>query len=345
METQKTGAYLLLALAAVKLIVDAALVVVIGGLLILFGLQFPHTARLDSLWLTQKLHLWGDPALAVVASKFGWTWPAPAISFLPVGGGFLVLAVKIGWDAMLRRFTRLVRKRFPLPEKSLALSTSASSQGISVSSTLLALAAVSDKALAKIQRKYTRVERQLAAAKPRWCAFLSVGVVEAEEMKQGVDADSVARSFKACEAMLEEIFRLTGVWKEAWTPENVMVCYQDVDRALDAAQHALKGLDDFNARHNELSLPFRLCCGINEGNVVIFEDSKLQRVADRVIDVAGHMQKRARPNTLWLSSEVYDRLQQKSGFRPARAQVDGFEVFEWSAAQAHPAGLRAVPAA
>ncbi|HET7840726.1 MAG TPA: hypothetical protein VFM21_03935, partial [Terriglobia bacterium] len=172
---------------------------------------------------------------------------------------------------------------------------------------------------------------RLAATKPRWCAFLSIGVVDAEAMKQGEDPEKITRSFGAYERMLEEIFRLTGAWKEAWTPDGVMVCYLDAYLAVDAAQRALKGLEDFNRDHNEIAQPFRVCCGLNEGNVVIFEDSKLQKVADRVIDVAGHMQKKARANSLWLSSEVYDRLEMKSGFYPAMAQVDGYTVLEWRA--------------
>jgi class 3 adenylate cyclase len=329
--SKKSGAYLLLALSAIKFIANVAFVAAIGALLVLFGLQFPHAAKLDSLWLVQKLHLWGDPALAEVASEFDWAWPSTGISFLPIGGGFVVLAAKIGWDTLMLWLTRFVQKQFPLPDESLALSASASSQGISVSSTLLALAAVSDKAMAKIQRRYVRVERQLSATKPRWCAFLSVGVVDAEEMKLGAPPEKVTRSFNAYEEMLEEVFRFTGAWKEAWTPEGVMVCYHDVRNALHAAQSVLKGLESFNTRHNELPHPFRVCCGLNEGAVVIFEDSKLQNVADRVIDVAGHMQKKAQPNSLWLSSEVYDRLEEKAGFHRANAQVDGFTVFEWRA--------------
>ncbi len=109
-----------------------------------------------------------------------------------------------------------------------------------------------------------------------------------------------------------------------------MVCYLDVHPAVDAAQRVLKGLEGFNHNLNELAHPFRACCGVNEGDVIIFEGSKLQKVADRVIDVAGHMQKNASPNSLWLSSEVYDRLEEKPGFHPANAQVDGFAVFEWN---------------
>jgi class 3 adenylate cyclase len=326
---RKLGAYLLLTLAATKFAADAVLWAAIIAFLIMFGLQFPHSASMDSLWLVEKLHLWGDPILGQAASKLGWNWSTKEFGFLPIGAGFVVLAVKMVFDTVMLKLKFFVERWRPLPDETLALSAAASSKGISVSSTLLALAAVNAKAMEKIQRRYARVGHRLEMTKHRWCVFLSIGVVDAIEMKQGADPEAVSRSFKAYEAMLEEDFRLTGAWKEAWTPEGVMVCYQDVGHALDAAQRVLKGLESFNTNLNELSQPFRVCCGMNEGEVAIFEDSKLQKVSDRVIDVAGHMQKHARPNTLWLSSEVSDRLDQKSGFHPALEQVDGFSVYEW----------------
>ena len=331
MENKKFSAYLLLALGAIKFIADAALWAAIGAQLTLFGLQFPHASKLDSLWLIQGLHTWGDPALAVVASKFDWAWPSNGISLLPIGGGFVLLAAKQGLDALIVWLTGFVQKRLPLPDEAQALSTSASSMGISVSSTLLALAAVSDKARVKIQRRHARVARLLSESKRRRCAFLSIGIADAVEIKQGADPEKVAHSFNAYEEMLEEVFQLTSAWKEAWTPDGVMVCYLDVRNALDAAQRVLKGLKAFNANRNELRQPFRLRCGLNEGEVVIFEDSRLEKVADHVIDVAGHMQKNARLNSVWLSSEVYDRLEEKSGFHPANESVDGLAVLEWCA--------------
>jgi len=330
-DNKKHGAYFLLALGAIRFIADAALWAAIGALLILFGLQFPHAPKLDSLWLIQRLRAWGDPVLAVVASKLGWAWPATGTSFLPIGGGFVLLAAKQGLDALMLWLTGLVQKRFPLPEEAEALSSSASSMGISVSSTLLALAAVSDKARMKIQRRHARVARLLDESKRRRCAFLSVDVVDAIEMKLGADPEKVTHSFNAYEEMLEEVFQLTGAWKEAWTPDGVMVCYLDVRNALNAAQRVLKGLKALNTNLHELPHPFRVRCGLNEGEVVIFEDSKLEKVADHVIDVAGHMQKNARLNSLWLSSEVYDGLEEKSGFHPADARVDGLTVLEWHA--------------
>jgi class 3 adenylate cyclase len=320
-----------LALGAIKLIADAALWAAIGAMLILFGLQFPHPAKLDSLWLIQRLHAWAGPMLVAVGSVFDWAWPSNGISPLPVVTGFLVLAAKQGWDALVQWLTGLVRRKLPLPDETESLSSSASSMGISVSSTLLALAVVSDKARLKIERRRDRVARLLEESKRRQCAFLSIDVVDPVEMKQGADPEKVAHSFNAYEEMLDEIFRLTSAWKEAWTTDGVMVCYLDVGHALDAAQRVLVELKAFNSGHNELRQPFRVRCGLNEGEVIIFEDSKLEKVADHVIDVAGHMQKNARPNSLWLSSEVYDRLEQKSGFRPANAQVDGLTVLEWRA--------------
>lgn len=329
MKKQKVGAYLLLILAAIRFVAGTALILAIGALLVLFALQFPHPAKWDSSWPVEHLRHWGDPAMAWVAAKFGWTWPTDAISLLPIGVGFGLLVMKVILDAVFGGIKQIIQKSYPLPEESLALSSSASSKGISVSSTLLALAAVSDKANAKVRRRFERMGQKLDHTKRRWCAFLSVAVVNALEMKQDANPEKVARSFDAYEAMLEEIFRLTGAWKKAWTTDGVMVCYLETGHALEAAQRVLEGLENFNANLNELPQPFCASCGLNEGDVAIFEDSKLQKVADRVIDVAGHMQKHARPNTLWLSSEVYDRLEKKSGFCSAAAQVDGFKVFEW----------------
>ena len=331
MVSNKSRAYLRLGLGAARFIIDVSLVVAICGLLALFGLQFPHASKLDSLWLIREAHAWGDAALGTVASKLGWTWPSSDISLLPIGGGFILWAAKRGLDALMARLNNLLHRRLALPEEAQILSASASSKGISVSSTLLALAAYSDKAREKIQRRHARVARLLREAKRRRCAFLSIDVVDAIEMKQGGDPEKIAHSFGAYEEMLEEIFQLCGAWKEAWTPDGVMVCFLEARHAVDAAQRLLKGLETFNACRNELPCPFRVRCGLNEGEVVIFEDSKLEKVVDHVIDIAGHMQKKARPNALWLGSEVCERLEGPSGFRPVNAQVDGLRVYEWSA--------------
>ena len=286
--------------------------------------------RREAFWLTQQLHSWGDPALAAAAVRAGWNWPSSDISLLPLGAGFAVWVLKRVFDAVTSWATGVVQKHLSLPVEAQALSASASSMGISVSSTLLALAAVSETARQKIQRRHARVARLLQETKRRPCTFLSIDVVDATEMRAGEDPAVVAASFDAYAEMLEAVFELCSAWKKAWTPDGIMVCFLDIRHGVEAAQRVIKGLRDLNIAGNQLRLPFRVRCGLNEGEIVIFEDSKLEKVADQVIDVAGHMQKKARPNCLWLSSEVFERLEDKSGFRPTNTQVDGHEVREWS---------------
>jgi class 3 adenylate cyclase len=329
MDNIERGNYSRKALRVFKLTADAACVAAIGGMLILFGLQFPHAPKLDSLWLVELIRACGDPFLFRLAEALGIVWPSSSISLLPVAAGFAVLLAKQGLDALIVWLADRIEKRFPSPEMADSLSATSSSGGISVSSTTFALAATSEKAKAKILRRHARVARLLSEAKHRRCVFLSIDVVDPNGMKKGMASDPITRSFGAYEEMLEEVFQLTHPWKEAWTPDGVMVCFLEEQPALDAAQRVLRGLKVLNSGRNELSVPFRVRCGLNEGEVVIFEDSRLEKVADHVIDVAGHMQKHARPNSLWLSAELYDRMQEKTGFHPANAHVDGLSVFEW----------------
>jgi len=109
----------------------------------------------------------------------------------------------------------------------------------------------------------------------------------------------------------------------------VMSCFLDRELGVAAAQQVLSSLGKFNADENQMRMPFEVRCGLNEGEVLIFDDSQLEKVADRTIDVAGHMQKFAAVNTLWLSADVYGKLEHKENFQPVESEVDGFAVFEW----------------
>ena len=110
----------------------------------------------------------------------------------------------------------------------------------------------------------------------------------------------------------------------------LMICYLNREDAIKAAQTILEQLLVFNHRDNALKTAFDVRCGINEGDVVVFEDSDLEKLVEHVIDVAGHMQKHAKPRTLRLSKDLYDVLQDTIGFRPTGEEVDGYQTYEWS---------------
>jgi len=50
-----------------------------------------------------------------------------------------------------------------------------------------------------------------------------------------------------------------------------------------------------------------------------------------VIDVAGHLQKVAKPDSIAISQTCIEPLQQRDGFNNAGREVDGFAIYEWSA--------------
>jgi class 3 adenylate cyclase len=192
-----------------------------------------------------------------------------------------------------------------------------------------AITADSERARAALLKRYREIENALKSARRKRCTFLSLDVVGSTQMKVGEKETDVAVTFQAYMEMLKTIFEQYGAWKVAWTPDGAMVCFLQLDLAVAAAQRVLQGLKHFNDNENRLKIPFRVRCGLNEGEVPIFEDSRLESVADRVVDVAGHMQKQGPPNALWLSAEALNSLADKSGFRPTGQSVDGFEAWEW----------------
>lgn len=317
----KTRSIALFTLSAVHRIVGISLSVTAVAFLVLFGLQFGHSPKLDTTWIIAHLHEYGDPVLGELASWVSLSWPPPPTSIYY----FPVLAAGAFWGANLAFGAAILRARRKVSK----------ALGGPVEGGLAAAGGGERAADTEAQRKdllkrYREIEEALKAAKRKHCTFLAVDIVGSTEMKKGESEDAIAATFQAYEEMLRNIFEEFAAWKQAWTPDGVMICFLQSDFAVGAAQRILHSLPKFNQESNHLKTPIRVRCGVNEGEVPIYEDSRLEKVADRIIDVAGHMQKRGAPNTLWLSKEAHDLLAEKSGFRPNGQEVDGYVVYEWN---------------
>jgi len=318
-------------LRAVQRVVGWALILGILGFLILFGLQIRHSILLDSTRPIIYLHHLGDPVISEIGEWAGWSWPAAGVSFLPLILAFATWVVKVGVDAALLRLQRLVGK---------------AKRAVTADGTLPDLAGLggvpadSEHAREELLKRYRQIEDALKASKRKSCAFLSIDVVGSTQMKEGEAETAIQATFQAYEEMLNQIFDQHGAWKVAWTPDGVMVCFLQLDLAVAAGQRVLQNLRKFNEAHNKLRTSFRVRSGLNYGEVAIFEDSKLERIADHVIDVAGHMQKEGSPNSLWVGEEVYNLIADKADFRLVGDQVDGLPVYEWSLDPARPRPAR-----
>jgi class 3 adenylate cyclase len=319
--------FVLFPLTTFRRIVDYALIVAILGTLLLFGLQFPHAQKLDATWLVIRLHRFGDPFITAAGWPFKLSWPPAAPpSFFPLGVALALWLVKIAFDATLNSVESFARKLFPPPAlaKDSMRGPDLTAEGADM------ISPMTEQEREELLRRYREIQKALTSSKRKKCTFLAIDVVGSTKMKVGERDTDIAATFQAYEEMLKKTFDKFGAWKQAWTPDGVMICFLEAELAIGAGQSILMSLPKFNEHENKLRTPFSVRCGLHFGEVTIFEDSKLEKVADHVIDVAGHLQKMGSPDTLALSADVYNLLSEKAGFHATQQLVDGYEVYSWA---------------
>ncbi|NNF14703.1 MAG: guanylate cyclase [Gemmatimonadetes bacterium] len=186
-------------------------------------------------------------------------------------------------------------------------------------------------------RQMVEAKRELDAMS-KDVAFLALDVVESTNMKLGEDPAFVEHDFREFKTMVEaEVFR--GLLKSAWTPDGAMMCFDSLERAIRAAQDMLRQLPVFNADTRMMGTPFRVRCGVNSGRVPYDPDTPMEAMSHNVIDVAGHMQKYADPDTIYIAGDLVRQKAEKLGFDPADTEVDGHEVYVWRGPSADRTGV------
>jgi class 3 adenylate cyclase len=177
------------------------------------------------------------------------------------------------------------------------------------------------KLFAETKKKLDAMGRDLA--------FLSIDVVDSTGMKQDEEKASAEHDFMEYKRFVDSKLTSNGALKSAWTPDGVMSCFASIDSAVRAARELIQGLDAFNKNVKTMRQNFRVRCGINHGYVYFDESVPMEEMSDRVIDIAGHMQKYAPPNTICVAKPAVEPMQERQGFAPAGNVVDGYEVYVW----------------
>src|SRR4030095_3512961 len=98
-----------------------------------------------------------------------------------------------------------------------------------------------------------------------------------------------------------------------WTPDGVMACFAHVEDACQSGKDVIKSLKVFNSEVKLSKADFSVRCGVNAGLVYFDDSTPLERISDRVIDVAGHMQKNAEPNTVLVARKILEPLRALGG--------------------------------
>jgi class 3 adenylate cyclase len=175
------------------------------------------------------------------------------------------------------------------------------------------------KLFAETKRKLDSMGRDLA--------FLSIDIVDSTGMKENEEKAAIEYDFKQYKQYVEEIIRSNGALKYSWTPDGVMICFKTADDAVKSAREVIEGLEDFNAHVKTMKRNFIVRCGINAGYVYFDESLPMEEMSDRVIDIAGHMQKHSAPNTISIAKPIVEPLQSRSGFVRTAKVIDGYEVY------------------
>ena len=160
-------------------------------------------------------------------------------------------------------------------------------------------------------------------------AFLSIDVVGSTLMKEDEDAEIASRDFSRYMAMVDGIIERHGFLKASWTPDGVMICFPETEQAVAAGQEVLRSLEHFNREIKAMRADFKVRIGINSGQVLYDEAVPMEEMSDRVIDIAGHMQKYAQESSIYINQRALEGNTTDSGFQPANTEVDGCEVLMW----------------
>lgn len=177
------------------------------------------------------------------------------------------------------------------------------------------------KDFASIKRELEKIGRDLA--------FLAIDVADSTGMKVGEDPAIVEHDFLEYHNYVDAKFKDHGLIKAAWTPDGVMACFNNIEDAVQAAKDILNGLDYFNKNVKSMKRDFTLRCGVNGGHVFYDDSIPLEQFSDRVIDIAGHMQKYAPPNSILIAKQMIEPVKSRDNFSSTERVVDGLEVCEW----------------
>ena len=186
---------------------------------------------------------------------------------------------------------------------------------------------------AELLRAFAEAKKKLDAF-GREVAFLSVDVVGSTAMKEREDNAAIQYDFAEYRKLVEAVFDTHGILKTAWTPDGVMACFPTIDQAVLAGKDVILALDAFNQNVKLMRENFSVRCGVNAGYVHFDESTPLAAMSDRVIDIAGHMQKYAEPNSVAVARKVIEPLRNPEGFTPIDKVVDGYEVAHWTPGKA-----------
>ena len=288
----------------------------------LFALPLFRPEAYRGLFLVRWLHEAVDPLLVVATGLINVNTTYRNFNFLLIGLALLTYIVAQVLIGRLEGLEGWIRK--PLLTKPAVAGVASAGARMPQGTTALGRG---DSRMSLL-RDYAAAKRMLSEVKKE-LAFLSIDVVGSTKMKLGEDKITIEHAFSEYKKFLDRLFREYRAYKVAWTPDGVMSCFPSVEDASTMGRKLLVELDWFNHDVHQLRTKFHVRCGLNFGEVLVPDNKPLEEISDETIDVAGHLQKYAGVDSLWVTGDVYRGLVDREGFARMDRQVDNHDVYAW----------------
>lgn len=258
---------------------------------------------------------------AVIPYKFG------SFDATPYYIAILMLLFNWTWKALARRLRIDI---MTAEELETVAEAEEAVRNADVAGKLAALDAASPSEREQVLEVYAQAKKILEGQK-RMLSFLAVDVVNSTGMKQGEDPAVSERDFRQYRKLVEGAINAHKPLKAAWTPDGVMICFGSLPDAVRAGQALIGGLENFNSSVRTMRSEFKVRCGVNSGPVMYDDAMKMEEMADAAIDLTGHMQKYAEPNSIYAARNLIASQGTGLGFVPVETKVDGLDVSRWPA--------------
>jgi len=178
----------------------------------------------------------------------------------------------------------------------------------------------------RMEEKLER-DREIAERFELYGSFLDVDVIDSYGLKS--EDEGPARVIVSFERFRSYVRRLVEEFEGLVFNSNgdeLMCFFDNPYQAVRAGSAILERLDEFNRGENLLQSPFRFRLGVHTGTSLVDRE---RRVAySHVLDVAGHMQKSARPNSMLISQDTMRALPPDLPFEAAgKLERHGLSTF------------------
>jgi len=249
--------------------------------------------------------------------------------WIVIVGMFFLSSSLIGWAERSREKAQYLKFKFSVDQWKADMHLSDNAIVLApINDKLNRLKTAKKKDRDQLLREFVETKKKLDEM-GRDVAFLAIDVVDSTGMKQGEERASIEHDFKEYKRLVERTLNTFGCLKSTWTPDGAMSAFTTVDAAVRAAREIIGKLEIFNRDVKTIRRDFMIRCGVNSGFVYFDESVPLEEISDRVIDIAGHMQKHAKPNSVSVAKPAIEPLDDRGGFEPAGRVIDGYEVYEW----------------